>query len=52
MADQPVRAYAFEGERFDCGSKLGYLKATVAYGLNHAQGGDDFKDFLRTLVAD
>ncbi len=52
MADQPVRAYAFDGERFDCGSKLGYLKATVAYGLSHSQGGEEFRDFLQTFVAD
>ena len=52
MADQPVRAFAFDGERFDCGSKLGYLKATVAYGLDHANGGEEFKSFLRTVARD
>ena len=52
MADQPVRAFAFDGERFDCGSKLGYLKATVAYGLDHANGGEEFRSFLRTVAGD
>ena len=32
LADEPVYAYEFEGRRYDCGSKLGYLQATVEYG--------------------
>jgi UTP--glucose-1-phosphate uridylyltransferase len=45
------RAYAceFEGVRYDCGSKLGYLRATVEYGLKHTELGDTFRDYLRTL---
>ena len=35
LDDSPVYAYSFGGTRYDCGSKLGYLKATVAYGLAH-----------------
>ena len=34
-----VLAHAFEGKRYDCGSKLGYLEATVAYGLKHPETG-------------
>lgn len=50
LADLPVYAYSFAGERFDCGNKLGYLKATVAYGLNHPGTGDAFREHLRELL--
>lgn len=45
------RAYAceFEGTRYDCGSKLGYLQATVEYGLKHTELGDEFRDFLKQV---
>ncbi len=38
-----------EGERFDCGSKIGFLKATVRFGLEHPETKDDLKEFLKTL---
>ncbi|HET8575006.1 MAG TPA: UTP--glucose-1-phosphate uridylyltransferase GalU [Candidatus Paceibacterota bacterium] len=41
--------YAFEGERFDCGSKLGFLKATVHLGLNHAETKKEFRKYLKSL---
>ena len=50
LLDRPVFAYAFEGERFDCGSKLGYLKATVAYGLQHDDTGEAFRKHLHELL--
>ena len=50
LGESPVYAYAFKGERFDCGSKLGYLKATMAYGLNHPDTGDEFRKYLRESV--
>ena len=50
LKERPVHAYAFKGDRYDCGSKLGYLKATVAYGLNHAETGSEFRDHLKDLV--
>ena len=46
LADQPAFAYRFEGTRFDCGSKLGYLKATVELGLLHEEVGSEFSDYL------
>jgi UTP--glucose-1-phosphate uridylyltransferase len=52
MADEPVHAYAFEGKRYDCGSKLGYLEATVEFGLKHENLGDQFANYLARLVAD
>ncbi len=48
----PVYAYSFEGVRYDCGSKLGYLQATVAYGLSHPETGDQFREHLRKVLAD
>ena len=50
LADADVYAYTFAGRRFDCGSKLGYLQATVAYGLAHAEIGDAFGKQLKLLV--
>lgn len=51
LDDLPVYAYSFTGERYDCGDKLGYLKATVAYGLAHPDVGDDFARHLREVSA-
>jgi UTP--glucose-1-phosphate uridylyltransferase len=50
MADEPVYAFKFEGTRYDCGSKLGYLRATVEYALRHPDLGTPFKDYLQSLV--
>jgi UTP--glucose-1-phosphate uridylyltransferase len=51
LATETVLAYAFEGKRYDCGSKLGYLEATVEYGLRHPELGVAFDNYLRQLVA-
>jgi UTP--glucose-1-phosphate uridylyltransferase len=42
-----VLAYTFEGRRYDCGTKLGYLEATVDFGLKHHEVGPGFARFLR-----
>lgn len=47
--DEKIYAYHFEGKRYDCGSKLGYLQANVEYGLMHEELGDEFKDYLKSL---
>ena len=52
LSESAVYAYSFSGERFDCGSKLGYLKATVAYGLNHPDTGDALRAHLRDTLCD
>lgn len=52
LDESPVYAYSFTGRRFDCGSKLGYLKATVAYGLNHPDTGAAFRAHLREILND
>lgn len=41
-----VLAHAFEGQRYDCGSKLGYLQATLAYGCKHPEVGEAFKQVV------
>jgi len=51
LGEDAVRAYAFEGKRYDCGSKLGYLEATVEFGLKHPGLGEDFANYLAALVA-
>ena len=51
MQREPVYSFEFEGKRYDCGSKLGYLQATVEYGLKHASLGPEFADYLRNLVS-
>ncbi|MEJ2393626.1 MAG: UTP--glucose-1-phosphate uridylyltransferase GalU [Candidatus Thiodiazotropha sp.] len=46
---EKVRAYRVKGKRYDCGSKLGYLEASVEYGLAHPELGDGFKAYLKDL---
>jgi UTP--glucose-1-phosphate uridylyltransferase len=47
LDQQQVLAYEFQGVRYDCGSKLGYLEATVEYALQHPELKDQFRDYLR-----
>ena len=49
LSEDRVLAYSFKGTRYDCGSKLGYLKATVAYGRKHPEIGEAFDQFLKEL---
>ncbi len=49
LTEEPVLAYQFDGVRYDCGTKLGYLKANVAYGLKHAEVGREFAAHLAAL---
>lgn len=46
LAEEPVLAYRFEGKRFDCGSKLGYLQASVTLAKRHPEVGADFSQWL------
>ena len=50
MQEEKLLAYRFEGTRYDCGSKLGYLKAQVAFGLKHKDLRDEFSAYLKTVV--
>jgi UTP--glucose-1-phosphate uridylyltransferase len=47
LDDEKVLAYEFEGRRYDCGNKLGYLEATVELGVKHAEVGASFDKFLK-----
>jgi UTP--glucose-1-phosphate uridylyltransferase len=49
MNEEAVYAYRFSGKRYDCGSKLGYLQATVEYALHHPALGKDFRRYLEEL---
>ena len=49
MREEAVYAYRFEGKRYDCGSKLGYLQATVEYALGHPALGREFRRYLHGL---
>ncbi len=46
LDDEPVLAYRYDGTRYDCGSKLGYLQATVTLGRDHAEIGPEFRAWL------
>lgn len=52
LAQQQVLAYEFKGRRYDCGSKLGYLEAAVAYGLKHPALREEFGGFIAQLQLD
>jgi UTP--glucose-1-phosphate uridylyltransferase len=49
MKEEAVYAHRFTGKRYDCGSKLGYLQATVEFGLGHPQLGKEFGKYLQSL---
>jgi UTP--glucose-1-phosphate uridylyltransferase len=49
LAEQDVYGYVFHGKRYDCGSKIGYLKATVEYGMQHDEVGQSFTRYLQEL---
>ena len=49
MQEEKMLAYRFNGIRYDCGSKLGYLKATVALGLKHPEVSEEFALYLNSL---
>jgi UTP--glucose-1-phosphate uridylyltransferase len=49
---EEIFAYSFEGRRFDCGSKIGYLEANVEIALQHDEMADEFKKYLKNLNLD
>ena len=50
LRDEKVLAYAYEGKRYDCGSKEGFLEATVELALAHAEVGEGFRAYLKGLT--
>ena len=51
MEKEQVNAYFMKGKSHDCGSKLGYMKANIEYGLRHKSIGADFQAYLKEVVA-
>jgi len=47
LKEEQVLAYQFKGKRYDCGSKLGYLKASIDFALKHEELAEDFVAYLR-----
>lgn len=52
LQHEPVYGYKFDGKRFDCGSKIGYLQASVEYALEHPEVQDEFREYLKNLKID
>jgi UTP--glucose-1-phosphate uridylyltransferase len=52
LKESPVYAYSFSGKRYDCGNKLGFLMATIGYGLKNPDIGDEFLLRLREEIQD
>ena len=50
MQHETVYAFEYEGKRYDCGSKEGFLEATVELALKHPQVGEQFREYLKTLA--
>jgi len=50
LEDHPVFAYEFEGTRYDCGDKLGYIKANIEYALKDEKFGAELLDYIKTRV--
>ena len=49
IKNEEVYAYQFKGKRYDCGTKIGFLKATVQYGLSHPELSNEFSDYLKKI---
>jgi UTP--glucose-1-phosphate uridylyltransferase len=50
LGEEQVLAYRYDGTRFDCGSKLGYLKATVEFALRHPEVKAEFEEYLQEYL--
>lgn len=51
LTEEQVLAYRYNGVRYDCGSKIGYLRATVVFGQRHPEVGEEFTQYLKDLQA-
>ena len=50
LEEEQVLAYEFQGKRYDCGSKIGYLEATVEYAMKHDELSKEFRAYLTKLL--
>jgi UTP--glucose-1-phosphate uridylyltransferase len=48
LKHERISAVRLPGRRYDCGSKIGYLQATLEYGLRHAETGEEFSRYLKS----
>jgi len=49
LAEEQVLAYRYQGKRYDCGSKIGYLEATIEFALRHPDVGTEFAELLQRM---
>ena len=49
MQNETVEAFHMTGKSHDCGSKIGYMKAFVEYGMRHPENGEEFKEYLASI---
>jgi UTP--glucose-1-phosphate uridylyltransferase len=47
LREEAVHGFAFTGTRYDCGSKMGYLRATIEYALRHPELGENFRAYIQ-----
>jgi UTP--glucose-1-phosphate uridylyltransferase len=52
LAQERVLAYRFEGRRFDCGTRIGLVEATIQYALDHDDLADATRAYIRSALAD
>lgn len=50
LDSQPVYGFLFEGQRYDCGNKLGFLEGTIALALKHPEYGRPVREFIKTIL--
>jgi UTP--glucose-1-phosphate uridylyltransferase len=49
LSQQAIFAYLFEGKRYDCGDKLGFIKANIEFSKKHPEIGKEFTAFLKSV---
>ncbi len=52
LASEPVLAYRFAGRRFDCGSRIGLVEATIRYALDHEDLADEARAYMRAALSE
>ncbi len=52
LAEQPALAYRFAGRRFDCGSRIGLIEATIRFALDHADLADEAREYMRAALGE
>ena len=50
LGTSPIYSYEFDGTRFDCGTKLGFIKANISFALKDRENADELKSFIKDLL--